>query len=363
MVLRNPMDPGWPTVGERTESEATAEQWKWSYHELALAAKHRRIFGLGRSPQVLSAAIEGYLEHREHVVERSTYQGDRTGTGHLLRGLGAHTRTNTIGPEALQGIVDELLREGYEPSTLATYLKVWRVFLEWCHFGVCGAALRGSPDARRRLAEFFDPTTVVVIPNRGHTDVETIADEDIPRLFEAAAKIDELAVGNFPSAVLAVGIGLYMGARKGEIFALSWQDIRPEARSVRIQYQVPKDSTSLKPLKGKLARTALVMPDWWPLHRRDTVGFVCARNGKPVGTRTQNNLITRVLDTAGLNAIGRGWHVLRHTYARQFIEKGGRLEELQKSLGHTSVVTTETRYSHFHEDVASRLAAERIYGA
>lgn len=362
-VIRDPSAPGWPETGERTELKAVAEEWKWDYLRLVREEHRRRVFGLGRVPQRLGAAVEGFVRHREQTVERSTSQSDRTGTGHLLRHYGSNTRTHQLTAETLQELADELLREGYEPSTLETYRKVWRIFLEWCHFGVCGRALRSNRSTRARLASYHDPVASVVLPDPGKGDVVTLTDEQIPALLRAAAVVDSQQRGNFPSARLACGIGLFMGARQGEIFALPWQAIRPETRSVRIEYQVPKDSTTLKPLKGKNARTALVLPGWWDLHTRDSVGLVCGRVGRPVGTRTQRNLITRVLDTAGLNGTGIGWHMLRHTYARCFLEHGGRLGELQKSLGHRSVVTTEARYEHFHEDVAAKLAAERIYGA
>jgi hypothetical protein len=38
------------------------------------------------------------------------------------------------------------------------------------------------------------------------------------------------------------------------------------------------------------------------------------------------------------------------------------LEELQKSLGHASIQTTEDYYGHFSDDAAATLARLRIYG-
>jgi integrase len=40
----------------------------------------------------------------------------------------------------------------------------------------------------------------------------------------------------------------------------------------------------------------------------------------------------------------------------------GELEELQKSLGHTSILTTERAYGHLGDDAAATLARQRIYG-
>ena len=320
------------------------------------------MLGLGRSPQTLSDATEKFLLHRSKTVENTTLSANRTGTVHLLRHFGGAARTNTITAPLLQELVNELLGEGYLPSTVEAYSRSWRIFFEWCHFGVCGRALRENAN-RRRLAEFFDPVAELAIPNPGKTDVETLTDAQIPHVMAAAALVDGQQVGNFPSAVRACGAALFMGLRQGEVFALSWGDIDAVSRTVRPQLQAPKDSLVLKPLKGKRARTALILPGWWEHHRTDAIGFVCGRKGRPVGTRTQHNLITRVLDTAGLNRIGWAWHVLRHTYSRSFLEQGGSLEQLQRSLGHSSIVTTQETYGHYREDVAARLAAERIYGS
>jgi len=254
-----------------------------------------------------------------------------------------------------------MLERGYEPSTLETYIRSWRLFFEWCHFGVCGLVLRETV-SRRKLAEFYDPTEGLRLPDPGKVDVVTLSDAEIPQLLAAARKVDLQQIGNFPSAVRACGIGLFMGLRQGEIFALDGPAIDAAAKTVRIQFQVQKDRSELVPTKGKNARTALVLQEWWDMHEA-RLGLLVGRGGRPVGTRTQRNLITRVLDTAGLNDVGLGWHLLRHTYSRLFMERGGSFEQLQRSLGHADVRTTQTRYGHFQADVAARLARERIYGA
>jgi integrase len=73
------------------------------------------------------------------------------------------------------------------------------------------------------------------------------------------------------------------------------------------------------------------------------------------------DLRRELLKEAGLERTGRGYHIDRHTYTRDFVVLGGRFEELQKSLRHISIRTTETLHGHFHEDVAAALARERIY--
>lgn len=252
MTMRNPREPGWPDRGERTESREVAERWKAAYWDWARGEHRSRVFGSGRPAEKLSVAVRGFLEHRERTVERATLGCDRTGTSHLLAHFGGALRTSQITAPALQGLVDELVARGYQPATIDTYARSWRVFLEWCHFGVGGAALRGGA-SRARLAEFFDPVGELALPAKPEAEVATLSDAQIPEIFRAAERVDEQQIGQFPSAVLACATGLYMGLRRGEIFGITWQDIRPEWRTVRVQLQVPKDSVELKPLKGKRA--------------------------------------------------------------------------------------------------------------
>ena len=184
--MRNPEAPGWPDHGERTELEQIGQQWKWAYLALVRDEHRRRVLGLGRSPRTLREASDAFLKHRESTVESATLSCDRTGTLHLLRHFGGPTRTNTITAPLLQELVNALYEEGYKPSTLDTYARSWRIFLEFCHFGVCGKALRQNAN-KRRMAEFFDPVAELSIPDPGRTDIETLSDIQIKVVMAAAA--------------------------------------------------------------------------------------------------------------------------------------------------------------------------------
>jgi len=345
MVMRNPLAPGWPDRGDRTDSPELAERWAWAYLDWIRGERRREALGIGPD-RPLHAAVEAYLDHRSVAVERATWSADRTALGYLTREWGRGAKLSSIETADLQAIVNQLLRAGYRASTVTTYVKSWRVFF--------------------RAVGGWNPTERITITSRAARpldSIDTLSPHEIRALFLAAEKVDAQRIGQFPSGVTACAIGLFMGLRMGEIFALQWADIDPVSKTVRVRFQVPKDRVELRPTKGKLSRTALVLPDFWEHYRADAVGLCCGRAGRPVGTRTQRNLITRVLDAAGLNQLGRGWHILRHTYARSFLEARGSLEELQASLGHSSIVTTQTRYGHLRPDAAAALARARIYGA
>lgn len=344
--MRNPEHPDWPDRGERTELEEIAERWKWSYLALVRGEHRRRVLDLGPEPMKLGTAIKEFLDHRSAHVARSTWSGDKTATNHLLDHIPSSTLTSRITESKLQDMFDRMLRKGYRTTTLDTYLRSLSVFFDW---------LGGH-----------DPTDGVSLPKPVDRDVRTWSAEEIEAIRKAADQVDAQGIRTFPSCRLAFELSLCLGLRQGEVFAVRWEDIDRKSEGARIHSQVPKDSTKVRHLKGKRARTVFVHPDWWG-HHQPAVGLICGRdNGRPVGTRTQRNMITRILDTAGLNEVGVGWHAGRHTYARRHLEgegvPPGTLEELQKFLGHARMATTEQRYGHLRDEEALRMARERRMG-
>jgi len=319
-----------------------AEQWRLAYWRLVRENQARDQLGLGPRPVRIARAVKSHLTRRRNTVSPATWQNDRSALGHLVKAVPRQTTTASLTPGHLSRLFDKLLTDEYRPTTLRTYLGSIRVFCD-----TFGRA---------------DLTDAVELPDPGRADVVTLDSVEMQRLKMTAERLDCQRIGRFPSARLAVEIGLSMGLRQGEIFALKWEDLRPESRSVRVQYQVPKDRTTLSPLKGRLGRTALILPGWWDVHSPG-LGLICGREGRPVGSRTQRNLITRVLDSSGLNRQGLGWHVLRHTYSRLCLEDYGvSLEELQRYLGHSSIRTTEQSYGHFRTDVAVERGVRKVYG-
>ncbi len=144
--------------------------------------------------------------------------------------------------------------------------------------------------------------------------------------------------------------------------ALRWDDFNPDAKTVRIVRQRVRASHRTKRLKGKIARTALVLPFWWP-HYRPSAGWLFTdAQGSPAGDRGIRHNVERLLRDAKLDGPGRGLHDARRTYGRLFLELGGWMDELQRSLGHASIRTTERQYGRFQGEVAAEFARQRIYG-
>lgn len=346
LTLRDPAAFGWPVRGERAEDPEVALRWTLEYVREFREETRRRQLKLGPKPRRLGAAADAWLELRRRTRAHSTWQGNRTALNHLRAYAGEDLSTDRLTTPVLQEFFDHLHQLGYAENTLRVFREAVSGFLSWLH----GAKPR-APNA----------ATEVLLPAVVHEEVHTWTPAERAQLVRAADELDRQG-GDFRRHRLLVELGLGGGLRRNELFALRWPQIREEPRTVRITHQVHKDHCEIVPLKGKLARTALLLPSWWAHHQDGSTGLVLGSEGGDLINPTRFVPIRRrLLDRAGLHRPGLGFHIDRHTYARDFIELGGRFEELQKSLGHKSVTTAERLYGHFHEDVAADLARRRIY--
>lgn len=351
--LRDPKASGWPSRGDRTEHQDVAERWKWHYVDLLAGDARSAQLGRRRRARPLGTLVERFAAERALTRAYNTRLSDATALEtHLVGTLGADRDVETITRAEIQALFSRLAGEGYAASTLQTYCIAVGHFFTWLG--------RADDD---------NPARSVALPTIAETDVRAFTDDELETLRAAADDFDAGRVRvqggrhtPFPMR-RAVELGLATGGRQAELFALEWSAFREASRTARFVAQLAHDSSGLAPLKGKRARTALVLPSWWEHHERRSRGRILGQEDV-AGARllhTAYRWINYLYDHAGLNAQGQAWHVLRHTYARLFIEMGGRLEELQKSLGHSSILTTEQAYGHLSEDAAATLARQRIY--
>jgi integrase len=354
VTLRDPRAQGWPDRGERTVEREIADRWRWQYVDLLEDSAKRKQLGRRSRPKPIEQTVDEFLRQRELTVEPLTARNDSAAIRtHFLPEFGARGVLDDVDVDALQQLFDRLLRAGYAPSTLTRYLNTFGALFRW----------RGFTDDE-------NPAHHVNVPDIIDSDVRAFTDEELETLRDAANEIDRVGWKTKgarlkPCSIrLAIELGLATGGRQAELFALEWTAFREYDKTVRFTAQVRVDGTGVKHLKGKRSRTTLVLPSWWSHHLRGGRGVVLDVGRVDGGVlHATRRWLGYVYERAGLVAPWVSWHTLRHTYARLFVEMGGRLEELQRSLGHESIVTTERSYGHFSEDAAATLARRRIYGA
>jgi integrase len=309
--MRDPRHPQWPDAGERTELEDVALAWVPAYHEWVKSEDRERLLGK-RPPRPLDAQIEAYLAHRRGAVEPETLKGDTMALGHLRDDFGT-TLVERVEP---QRTIDRLLRAGKARSTVRVYSA--RIGAFWSWLGLAYSV---------RLPKVQPP------------EARAWLDSEIARAREAAERVGLL---------LPLDCGLFMGLRHREVYGLEWEDVDLATHAVRVRRQYPD-----APLKGKRARTALILPGWEHL---PSTGRVCSQDG----IRAQSDALKQAL--GGLVRAGERWHIARHSYSRRFLERVPDIFLLQKSLGHASVTQTQSTYGHMVPDRAQELARSRAYG-
>lgn len=346
-TLRNPEAEGWPYAGSLAESEGEARKWSWHYVALYSDETRRREGGRERRPLPLLKAAEMYLRHRRAAVAYNTFSSDRSSINHLIEHLGRSASTGDLKADDLQEYADDLVLDGYQTSTARTICKGWRAFGRWW-FG-----------------ETAGPLGAVKPPALLKSEARGWSEDEIARLREAADRVDFARRRRPPSARLALEIGLNIGPRQQEIFALDWEGVNAERESAYIYRQMVKDGRSfVNYTKGRKARSAFVLPPFWQFYDEAARGLMlCNTDGSAIGSqsRLQKELIQRVLDTAGLNGPGVGWHSLRHTYSRLCLEEYQvTLDELSMFLGHASRAVTEQIYGHYAPSRAIDNVRERV---
>lgn len=339
--MRDPTSPGWPECGERTELEDVANRWKWAYLDHVQSAARDRQ--LGRKPQRrLGEAVGAFLEYVQRTWADNTAGSYTTFANRLRDELGADVVVPGIRPDRLQRALDAMVDAGYAESTVTTCRAVWCAFFTWAEV---------SPNPAHA-------TSAPAIPER---DIFAWSADQVEKLREAADKVDVGRKGP-PLARRLLELGLGTGGRASELRALGGDDFNVEARTVRFSRQFGDTGTTVRPLKSKRNRTALVLPALWD-HLPPGDDYVLRdRNGRTLSDTRARDLMQRIMDTADLNGPGRGLHDLRRTYGRLFLEAGGWMDELQRALGHKSIRTTERQYARFQADVAAQFARSRIYG-
>ncbi len=177
--------------------------------------------------------------------------------------------------------------------------------------------------------------------------------KELPRLKEPPGRIRYLSLEEInkllaccpepPHPLRAIiTVALTTGMRKGEIFGLKWDYIKPESRFILLP--VTKNNTvRFIPANDTLLRTLEDLP-------RNSEYVFLGRKGKPF----VDLKISFKATCAKAGIEGFRFHDLRHTYASHLAMRGVHMRALQELLGHKTIQMTQ-RYSH--------LSPEHLQGA
>jgi integrase len=277
----------------------------------------------------LAGARDGSVRTRGgDCYKPSTVRGyDAALRRHVLPDLGA-ARLSEIQRPDVQALADRLLARGLDPSTIRNALMPLRAIFR-------RALSRGDVAV--------NPTTGLELPAvRGRRD--RIASPQ-----EAAALLAALPEGD--RALWATAF--YAGLRRGELMALTWEDVDLAAGLIRVERAWDAKSRVIVEPKSRAGRRQVPVPavlrDHLDEHKlRTGRGDGDLAFGRTPGLPFDASAVADRAGTAwrraGLNPITL--HEARHTFASLMIAAGVNAKALSTFIGHASITITLDRYGH-----------------
>ena len=158
---------------------------------------------------------------------------------------------------------------------------------------------------------------------------------------------------------------LTTGMRRGEILALTWDDLNFETGELRINKQVtPVGGKNIisEPKTKAAFRTIILPPAMVELLREYKKGVFSSlmfpsriKPEQPIDPGYVRKRLQVILERAGCKKVR--FHDLRHTFATMSLEHGMDVKTLSTIIGHVSAKTTLNIYTHITSEMQENAAA------
>jgi integrase len=257
---------------------------------------------------------------------------------HLKPAIGA-LYLQDLRPEHLQKLYNDKVNEGKSAQTIHHIHKVIHSALD---------------QAIKNKLIINNVSEAVTLPKIKRKEIKVLTIEEQEKFLEVI-KEDRLG----PAFLMLLGTGM----RRGELLALTWQDIDFEKGTVFIRrnmvwtkegpvFQEPKTEKSKRiiPLPSavleslKKHRERMFQEGFYGLDKQ----VFCSATGTYIIPRNFNRKYQELCKKAGISI---NLHALRHTFATRLLEAGENLKVVQELLGHARVSTTADIYSHVSQDI------------
>lgn len=294
----------------------------------------------------LAGARKGEVRTRSgDIFKPSVLRSYETAMKRVLPDIGAERLSELTRPD-LQDVVDRMLGEGRDPSTIRNTLMPLR--------GIYRRAL-----ARGEVA--VNPTTGLELPAvRGTRDRVVSAHE---------AALIVAAVPEQDRALWATA--LYAGLRRGELMALRWEDASTGSGIIRVErsWDVQEGPVSPKSSAGiRNVPIAATLRSHLLAHRLRTgrsEGLVFGRSATtPFDPAAVQARADKAFRAHGLERVTL--HECRHGFASLMIAAQVNAKALSTYMGHASINITYDRYGHLmpgNEEEAAALLNAYLAGA
>ena len=363
------------TVFRRTGRDTWSIEWRNDGQRLCeynlpteKAARDRLAIILGdqaagksapRGGQTLNDLAEPWLKEREASPQhRSAYDDRSRWELHVKDDVG-RLKPLALTPARIRAFVISLnktLKPGTTKLVIALLSSLFSDLIEdgYAAFNPC----RGlSKKTRALMQSGHDPKSTPYLADMN----------DIIRLYTAL-------YSKSPVVGTAYAIGALAGLRTGEVRALEWAHIDLPGGQLHVQVQAGIEGP--RTLKDGESRVLPIQPALAPLLAAwreidGGRGLVCKplRQGgrRFLDDHTMGKFLREVVAQLGLGAVcsccqtPAAWYEFtRHTYASQYVMAGGSIEDLSRTMGHSTTTITEKHYVHLRPGYYTVSARNRL---
>lgn len=337
--------------------------------EKALARIHGEIVQerVGLPPdlkhaETLNEHAERWLEARRRT-HRAAYEDANRWENHFKPGIG-RLKPDQVDVSTLKKFIASKGDEGLSSTTINLLIRLlsslFSDLVEDGHAKLNPCRQLSRTTRRKLLKPAHDPKNTPFLGSMA----------DVRRVHEALAP--------WPSIATAFAIGALAGLRTGEVRALRWSHITLTADggdihvAVQVERRRGKDPKTWNPegtqtTKDDEGRHVPIQPALVPILKAAKLatggkGLVCPplRDRGHLNDRTMSAKLAEVLEALGLARAGLGWYEsTRHTMASLFVMAGGSMEDLQRMMGHSTLLVT-ARYAHLRPGHYSAESRNRL---
>lgn len=205
--------------------------------------------------------------------------------------------------------------------TVQTYIRALRAFLSWCYLE--GYISENIPKKFR-------------LPKAQKKKIDILTDSEVEQLFRCLSGRDFISIRNYCIVALMIDSGL----RLNEVVTIRRDKIHIAEGYAIVNGKGNKERFVPLGLNSKraLLRYCAIVPNKekeTPLFVKDTL--------IPIKESTVKQLFRKLKSRSGMPRLHP--HLLRHTFATRYIERGGDIYSLQSILGHTSLEMVK-KYVH-----------------
>lgn len=237
-------------------------------------------------------------------------------------------------PEHIQKLYNKEVENGKSPQT------IHRIH------AVLHSALR---QALKNRIIIYNPAEAVTLPKSNKKEVKALSREEQERFLNV---LNEDRLGT--AFLMLLGTGM----RRGELLALTWQDIDLKNNTVTIKRDMVYTKNGLVFQEPKTKKSKRIIPlsktvaEALKRHKENMFAegnydtdkpVFCTTKGTYIIPRNFNRKYYKLRQKAGIENVNL--HALRHTFATRLLEAGENIQVIQKLLGHSKISTT-TDYSH-----------------